>query len=99
MHLNPAVFDAWVCRRRPIGVEYLILRTSQLKAERYFNGGQFWQILSGLFHDGETVLDAIGRVLRRCELTARTIWAAEHAYTIYNRRFQQIQIITVYAVE
>jgi ADP-ribose pyrophosphatase YjhB (NUDIX family) len=99
MQLNPAVFDAWVFRHRPTGVEYLILRTSALKAERYFNGGQFWQIPSGVFHDGETVLDGLDRVLHRFELTAQTIWAAEHAYTIYNRRFHQIQIISVYAVE
>jgi hypothetical protein len=32
-------------------------------------------------------------------LHPRSIWAAEHAYTIYNRRFHEIQIISVYAAE
>ena len=27
------------------------------------------------------------------------MWAAEHTYTIYNRRFHEIQIISVFAVE
>jgi hypothetical protein len=27
------------------------------------------------------------------------VWAAEHTYTIYNRRFHEIQIISVFAVE
>ena len=99
MQLNPAVFDVWVFRRRPAAVEYLLLRTSEVKAARYFNGGCFWQIPSGVFRDGESVVTALERELASYRLTARNIWAAEHAYTIYNRRFDEIQIITVYAVE
>lgn len=99
MRFNPAVFDVWVFRRRPTSIEYLVLQSSELKAKRYFNGGRFWQIPSGVFKDGETVPDALDRVLLTLELAARSIWAAEHAYTIYNRRFDEIQIISVYAVE
>ena len=46
VQFNPAVYDLWVFRRRSHGVEYLVLRTSQIKADRHFNGGRFWQILS-----------------------------------------------------
>jgi ADP-ribose pyrophosphatase YjhB (NUDIX family) len=99
MHLNPAVFDAWVFRRSTTGVEYLLLRTSQLKAERYFNGGGFWQVPSGVFQAEETVPTALDRVLSAYGMHAHGIWAAEHAYTIYNRRFHEIQIISVYAAE
>jgi hypothetical protein len=28
-----------------------------------------------------------------------TLWAAEHAYIIYNRRFESMQIVGVYAAE
>ena len=63
MHLNPAVFDVWVFRQTATGVEYLLLQTSELKANRYFNGGRFWQIPSGVFLDGETVTTAVDRVL------------------------------------
>jgi hypothetical protein len=99
MQLNPAVFDAWVFRRTPAGVEYLLLQTSELKAARYFNGGRFWQIPSGVFRDDESVTATLDRVLAAYRLDVRSIWAAEHAYTIYNRRFEEIQIISVYAVE
>ena len=99
MELNHRVFDVWVFRRQSTGVEYLLLQTSELKAERYFNGGRFWQIPSGVIRDGETVPAALDRVLSGYALQAHGIWAAEHAYTIYNRRFHEIQIISVYAAE
>jgi hypothetical protein len=99
MKLNPAVFDAWVFRRTGTSVEYLLLQTSEFKAARYFNGGRFWQIPSGVFRDGETVIAALERVLAILRLSSTGIWAAEHAYTIYNRRVEEVQIITVYAIE
>ena len=99
MDLNHRVFDIWPFRRGPSGVEYLLLQASELKAERYFNGGRFWQIPCGVFRDGETVPAAIDRELSEYALYASSIWAAEHAYTIYNRRFHEIQIISVYAAE
>ncbi|MDP1891552.1 MAG: NUDIX domain-containing protein [Gemmatimonadaceae bacterium] len=99
MQLNPAVFDAWVFRRSPAGVEYLLLQTSELKAERYFNGGRFWQIPSGVFRGEESVPMALERELAAYGLAPKSIWAAEHAYTIYNRRFHEMQVIGVFAVE
>ena len=99
MLLNHRVFDVWTFRRRSADVEYLLLQASEVKAERYFNGGRFWQIPSGVFRDDETVPEAIDRVLSGHALHARSIWAAEHAYTIYNRRFHEIQMISVYAAE
>jgi ADP-ribose pyrophosphatase YjhB (NUDIX family) len=75
------------------------LFTSEEKARRYFGGGRFWQIPSGFVEDGEAVTAAIARVLNRFGVTPKTIWAAEHAYTIYNRRFEEMQIIGVYAAE
>jgi 8-oxo-dGTP pyrophosphatase MutT (NUDIX family) len=99
MDLNHRVFDVWAFRRGASGVEYLLFQTSELKAERHFNGGRFWQIPSGVFRDGETVPTALDRELSGYALHARSIWAGEHAYTIYNRRFHEIQIISVYAAE
>jgi lipoyl(octanoyl) transferase len=99
MQLNPAVYDLWVFRRRSHGVEFLVLRTSQAKADRHFSGGRFWQIPSGFFQNGESVPAAVDRELAPYGLTAQAVWAAEHTYTIYNRRFHEIQIISVFAVE
>ena len=99
MHLNPAVYDLWVFRRSESGVEFLLLHTSQHKADRYFSGGRFWQIPSGVFLPEESVPAAVERELAPYGLNVRSVWAAEHAYTIYNRRFHEIQIISVFAVE
>jgi dATP pyrophosphohydrolase len=97
MRLNHTVFDLWVFRPGSAEVEYLLLHTSELKAERYFNGGRFCQIPSGVFRDDEPVPTALDRVLETYGLRAQSLWAAEHAYTIYNRRFDEVQIITVFA--
>jgi hypothetical protein len=99
VRLAANIFDVWVFRRRPDGVEYLLLYTSVEKATRYFNGGRFWQIPSNLVNDGEAITDAIGRLLAGYGLDSKRIWAAEHAYIIYNRRFAEMQAIGVYAAE
>ncbi len=99
MQLAPNVFDVWTFRRTPEGIRFLLLYTSVDKAERFFNGGRFWQIPSDQVKDGEHVTDAIARTVRAFGLKSRSIWAAEHAYTVYNRRFNEMQIIGVYAAE
>ena len=93
------VFDVWVFRRRGERIEYLLLHTSQEKADRFFGGGRFWQIPSNFVDAGESVTGAITRLLNAFGLTPSAIWAAEHVYTIYNRRFDAMQIIAVYAAE
>ena len=98
MQLEAYVFDVWTWRRRGAEIDYLLLQTSQRKADRWFNGGRFWQIPSGIVGDGENMTDAVARVVGAFGLAAAEIWAAEHAYTIYNRRFSAVQIITVFAV-
>ena len=99
MQLAANVFDVWTFRRTAEGIRYLLLHTSVDKAERFFNGGRFWQIPSNQVKDGEHITDAIARNLRAFGLKAQNIWAAEHAYTIYNRRFNTMQLIGVYAAE
>jgi hypothetical protein len=99
MHLAANVFDVWAFRRRAGAVEFLLLHTSVEKAERYFNGGRFWQIPSDSVNDSESITDAICRVLGRYGQRPKCIWAGEHAYLIYNRRFAEMQAIAVYAAE
>jgi hypothetical protein len=99
MDLAANVFDVWVFRRRAGGVEFLLLYTSVEKAERYFNGGRFWQVPSDSVNANESITDAIVRLLDRYGLRPRYIWAGEHAYLIYNRRFAEMQAIGVYAAE
>jgi hypothetical protein len=99
MQLSHNIFDVWTFRRTPDGVRYLLLYASAEKAERFFNGGRFWQIPSDQVKDGEHVTDAIARKVRAFGLKTQAIWQAEHTYTIFNRRFNEIQIIGVYAAE
>jgi hypothetical protein len=99
MKLQINVFDIWAFRRSAGGVEYLLLHTSQEKADRYFNGGRFWQIPSNFTGENEPVVQAVARLLGEFSMTPRAIWAAEHVYTIYNRRFDCMQMIAVYAAE
>lgn len=99
MELAHDVFDVWVFRRMPSGIEYLLLYTSPHKANRYFNGGRFWQIPSDFVDEHEDMVGAITRCLKGFAVSASAIWAAEHAYTIYNRRFRCMQIISVFAAE
>jgi hypothetical protein len=99
MRLTANVFDVWVFRRRAGAVEFLLLYTSVEKAERHFNGGRFWQIPSDFVNDSESITDAICRELSRFELRPKSIWAGEHVYLIYNRRFAEMQAIGVYAAE
>lgn len=99
MQLNPSVFDVWTFRRVGAGVQFLLLHASQAKADRYFNGGRFWQVPSGAFLPHEGVLGGVDRVLARHGLVPRAVWAAEWTYTIYNRRFAEMQLIAVFAAE
>jgi len=99
MEISVNVFDVWVFRRTEAGIRFLLLYTSQVKADRYFNGGRFWQIPSDFIGDQEDIVDAIDRRLAEFGLEPISVWAAEHAYTIYNRRFNTMQIIGVYAAE
>jgi hypothetical protein len=99
MQLEANVFDIWAFRRAGAQIEYLLLHTAQRKADRWFNGGRFWQVPSNVFGATERAADAVGRVMHRFGATLAGIWAAEHAYTIYNRRFEAIQLITVFAAE
>ena len=86
-------------RRKANGLGEFGMRSVVALFERFFNGGRFWQIPSNQVKDGEHITDAVARLLRAFGLKARNIWAAEHTYTIYNRRFNEMQIIGVYAAE
>lgn len=99
MNLNATVFDLWVFHQDDDLTKYLLFYSSQEKADKWFNGVQFWQILSDFFQDEEDVTTALLRLLQKYDLREKSLWAVEHSYTFYNRRFKEIQICTVYAAE
>lgn len=99
MELRTDVLDLWVFHRGPDGVQYLLLQTSQEKADRWFGGGRFWQIPGAWLQDGESVVAAARRTLGELGLSAKTLWAVEHVYPIYNRRTESLILIPVFAAE
>lgn len=99
MELRTDGQDVWVFRRDPDCVRYLLLHTSQEKADRFFAGGRFWQIPAVLRTKDESVVAAAQRCLAELGLAARSIWAVEHVYSIYNRRFDSMMLIPVFAAE
>ena len=99
MKLRANAFDVWVFERSGSEVRYLLLHTSQEKADKWFNGGRFWQISAEFVGNGEAIVDAINRTLTDFGLLATSVWAVDHVYTVYNRRREDIEIITVFGAE
>jgi ADP-ribose pyrophosphatase YjhB (NUDIX family) len=99
VRFRTGAFDIWVYRKDTDAVRYLLLRTSQEKADRWFNGGRFWQVPTEFTKEGETLQIAAQRCLAEFELRAKSLWAVEHSYTIFNRRYEDIQLILVLAAE
>ena len=99
VHLRTDAFDVWAYRKDKDAVRYLLLHTSQEKADRWFNGGRFWQIPAEFTKEGETLQVAAQRCLSEIGVAAKSLWAVEHSYTIFNRRYQDIQLILVLAAE
>ena len=99
MNLRPNAFDVWVYHRTKRGDRYLVLRTSKQKADKWFHGGCFWQIPSDFVAKGETIVDAVRRELWRFRLEPISVYAAEHSYTFFNSRYNDVILATVFAAE
>jgi hypothetical protein len=99
MRQRVGAFDVWVYRKDSAEPRYLLLHTSQDKADRWFNGGRFWQIPSDFVSGDESIVQAARRCLQGYGLPEVSLWAAEHTYTIYNRRYEELQLILVLAAE
>jgi 8-oxo-dGTP pyrophosphatase MutT (NUDIX family) len=99
LQLRSGAFDLWVFRRDVDAVRYLIMQTSQEKADRWFNGGRFWQIPGGHVAEGQALEAGVHDCLAACGLQASSVWAVEHTYMVYNRRQQGIEVIVVLAAD
>jgi hypothetical protein len=99
VQIRSDAFDLWVFRRDQDEARYLVLHTSQEKADRWFGGGRFWQIPGDYVAEGESIESAAQRCVESYGLTARSLWAVEHTYMIYSRRRQGLEAITVLAAD
>lgn len=98
MKINHNVVDIWAYYKEGATARYLICKTSLEKAKN-FNGSQFWQIPTVHLQEEQLPENGIPNRLAEFGLRAGDIWQVEHTYTIYNRRFKRIEIISVFAVE
>ena len=92
-------FDLWVYRHTDDGAEYLLLHTSQEKADRFFGGGRFWQIPTDAVGQREDVRDACRRLLAATGVVSKSVWSADHVYTVFNRRYDAVCTIPVFVAE
>jgi hypothetical protein len=100
MQILANVVELWVFSRTVDGPRYLLLEASQEKADAFFGGNRFWQIPGTSMHDdGEATVDLLRRGLAEYGLEATALWAVEHVSTVFNRRFDAIQIIPAFAAE
>jgi hypothetical protein len=93
------VAEIWVFSRTTEGPRYLILESSREKADVFFEGNRFWQIPGTSMHDGEATIAMLRRGLAELGIAPQALWAVEHVSTIFNRRFDAIQIIPAFAAE
>jgi hypothetical protein len=99
MEVLANVAEIWVFSRTKDGPRYLLLEASQEKADAFFGGNRFWQVPGTAMHDGEPTLDMLRRGVSEYGLEATSLWAVEHVSTIYNRRFDALQVIPAFAAE
>jgi hypothetical protein len=93
-------FDLWIFHRDQGVPRYLMLHTSQEKADKWFGGGRFWQVPGDFFaSEDEGAVEGVLRNLRNFEVEPTAIYASECVYTIYNRRFDALQTVPVFAAE
>jgi hypothetical protein len=100
MRILANVAELWVFSRTSEGVRYLMVEASQEKADAFFGGHRFWQIPgTAIQDDGEATVDVLRRGMAEFGLSAAELWAVEHVSTIFNRRFDAVQIIPTFAAE
>jgi hypothetical protein len=100
MQILANVAELWVFSRTSEGTRYLVVEASQEKADAFFGGHRFWQIPgTSMQDDGEATVEVLQRGMAEFGLSASALWAVEHVSTIFNRRFDAVQIIPTFAAE
>ncbi len=91
--------DVWVYRRKRKIVEYLLLRASKKKADKWF-GVKFWQIPSDKKLRNEKTSKACYRIVKKWTgLVGANAIFTDHISMFYNRRTDAMHIMPAFAVE
>ena len=78
MKLNTKYFDLWLFHRCEGKCQYLLLKASQEKATKWFNGAQFWQIPTDEVTDCENIDDSAKRLACALGLSLTSLWSADY---------------------
>ena len=99
MKLRTNVADVWVFHKADGEPKYLLLHTSQEKADKWFHGSRFWQIPGGFLEEGEGLAAAAQRWLNESGIDPKGIWAAEYVSCYYNIRRENLELTPAFAAE
>lgn len=99
MNLRTNVVDLWVFHKRDVEPKYLLLQTSQEKADKWFNGARFWQIPGGFLEEGDELACAMKQWLSEYDIVPKGIWAAEYVSCYYNIRRQNLELTPAFTAE
>ena len=97
MELRTNVVDLWVFHRADSEPKYLLLHTSQEKADKWFHGSRFWQIPGGFLEPGQDLATAATAWLAELGIVPSGIWAAEHVSCYYNIRRTNLELTPAFA--
>jgi len=99
MKLRTNVVDLWVFHKEVSEPKYLLLRTSQEKADKWFHGARFWQIPGGFLQEGDELPEVMTRWLAEYHIEPIGIWAAEHVSCYYNIRRKNLEMTAAFAAQ
>jgi len=99
MNLRTNVVDLWVFHKGESEPKYLLLHTSQEKADKWFHGSRFWQIPGGFLEEGQSLADAMREWAAVYELEPVGAWAAEYVSCYYNIRRENLEMTAAFAAE
>ena len=99
--MNPRtnVVDLWVFHKHDREPKYLLLQTSQEKADKWFNGSRFWQIPGGFLEEGKELADTMKEWLADYRIEPLGIWAAEYVSCYYNIRRKNLEMTPAFAAQ
>ncbi len=97
MELRTNVADVWVFHKAAEEPRYLLLHTSQEKADKWFHGSRFWQIPGGFLEPGKDLAEAATTWLAELGIVPSDIWAAEYVSCYYNIRRTNLELTPAFA--
>jgi len=97
MELRTNVVDVWVFHKAAGEPRYLLLHTSQEKADKWFHGSRFWQIPGGFLEPNQDLATAATEWLAELGIEPTGLWAAEYVSCYYNIRRRNLEMTAAFA--